>query len=201
MTAQAGDTLNLKRALRRELRLRRASVSGAARQRAAQAAAEQALRLLEARRCRHIGVYLHVGSELSTTPLIDALRRRGCALYVPVTLAEPGQMRFARFTSHARLRRKRYGIREPASRSAWVMRARLDAVILPLVGFDAQGHRLGTGGGYYDRWLARPRVGRRPLLLGYAFSIQQVERLPLEPWDRRLDAVVTERGVLRWPTG
>ncbi|MGH8446644.1 MAG: 5-formyltetrahydrofolate cyclo-ligase, partial [Solimonas sp.] len=72
----------------------------------------------------------------------------------------------------------------------------LDAILLPLLGFDAHGNRLGTGGGYYDRWLARPRVAQRPRYLGYAYALQQIERVPREPWDVRLDAVITENKVI-----
>ena len=70
-------------------------------------------------------------------------------------------------------------------------------VLLPLLGFDAAGRRLGNGGGYYDRALAGVRPGGRPLLLGYAYAAQELTEVPAEPWDVRLDAVVTERGLRR----
>jgi arsenate reductase-like glutaredoxin family protein len=71
------------------------------------------------------------------------------------------------------------------------------------VGFDAHGHRLGMGAGFYDRAL-RPRLDRaqpfrRPRLIGIAYSMQQVDRLEPAPWDVALDLVVTERGILRFP--
>ncbi len=72
-------------------------------------------------------------------------------------------------------------------------------MVLPVLGFDAQGRRLGNGGGYYDRALAAPRAARRPLLLGYAYAVQEVPEIPAEPWDVKLDAVVTERGLRRFP--
>ena len=65
----------------------------------------------------------------------------------------------------------------------------------PLVGFDRHGARLGSGGGYYDRWLSRPRIAHKPRYLGYAYALQQVERLPRDDWDVPLDAVITERGI------
>lgn len=105
-------------------------------------------------------------------------------------------MKFVRYTG--RLARRRFGLWEPQRGPRRAPR-RLDAIVLPLLGFDSQGTRLGTGGGYYDRALARCR-GVRPLRIGYAYALQQCERLPREAWDIPLHAVVTERGV-QWPTG
>jgi 5-formyltetrahydrofolate cyclo-ligase len=71
----------------------------------------------------------------------------------------------------------------------------LDALLIPLVGFDARGNRLGMGAGFYDRALARRR-GRRPLAIGVAFDCQRVEALPTDPWDRPLDYVVTDAELI-----
>ena len=74
----------------------------------------------------------------------------------------------------------------------------LDLVLVPLVGFDARGHRLGMGAGLYDRhfaFLRQRRAWRRPLLIGLAFEAQKVVRLAEEAHDVQLDGVVTERGV------
>src|SRR5207253_1457477 len=80
---------------------------------------------------------------------------------------------------------------------------RLDVVFLPLVGFDAQGVRLGTGGGYYDRAFAFRR-GRSawhvPRLVGLAYAFQQVERIAPAAHDVLLDAVVTDEGIIRCST-
>lgn len=196
MTAQAGDTYLLKQALRRELRARRLAVSAAARRRAAGAAARQALRLLRALRVRRVAVYLACGSELPTRPLIAALQRRRIRVAVPRMLGA-GRMRFEWLREGARLRRNAQGIEEPALRGARARRGELDAILLPLLGFDTHGHRLGAGGGYYDRWLAKPRCGPRPRYLGYAYARQALPQIPCEPWDVQLDAVITENGVIR----
>ena len=70
-------------------------------------------------------------------------------------------------------------------------------VLLPLLGFDHQGFRLGQGGGYYDRALASLRF-RRPLLVGLAYDCQRVEVVPREAWDQPLDAVVTPTRIYRF---
>jgi len=102
------------------------------------------------------------------------------------------RLRFERYAPGIRLRRNRYGILEPALRGARCGPMRLDLVVVPLTAFDARGHRLGAGGGYYDRAFAARR-GSRPRLVGYAYALQQAPALPTEPWDVRLDAVVTDK--------
>ena len=75
---------------------------------------------------------------------------------------------------------------------------------MPLVGFDHQGYRLGMGGGYYDATLAymrHRRSWRKPRLVGIAYECQRVEKLPHDPWDMPLDAVVTEDGVIEFREG
>lgn len=142
------------------------------------------------RRARHLALYLAHGSELDTSPLLLHCLAAGKAVYVPRVL-DGHRMRFERLAPQAALRRNRYGIREPARRGPLRGIRKLDLVVVPLSAFDAQGHRLGAGGGYYDRAFALRRGGR-PRLLGYAYALQQAPTLPAEPWDVRLDAVVTE---------
>lgn len=199
MTAQAGDTFFLKQSLRRELRARRLAVSSSQRHRAAKRAAQYALAVLQSRRVRTVALYLATGSELSAEPLRMLLHRAGLAVAVPRMLGQ-GCMCFERLSIDTPLRRKRFGIREAACRGVRLQRADFDVIVLPLLGFDRHGGRLGAGGGYYDRWLARPRIGRRPLYLGYAYALQEVERVPREAWDVKLDAVITEQGM-RWLIG
>ncbi|HEX4896193.1 MAG TPA: 5-formyltetrahydrofolate cyclo-ligase [Solimonas sp.] len=186
--------------MRRTLRLRRASVSGAARTRAARTAAAHALRLVQGLGARDIALYLPCGSELDTRPLLEALWARGCRTWVPQVI-DPTRMRFRELRRETSLRRGHRGLTEPAGHTPQTRYNRLDLVFLPLVGFDRRGYRLGAGGGHYDRWLARPRPFRRPLLAGYAYALQEVPQLPHDPWDRRLDLAVTEQGIQRWPIG
>lgn len=163
---------------RAELRTRRTALSAPQRRRAAQRAAGHALRLLRVRGARRIALYLTMGSELDTSPL---LQRFHGEIFVP-KLMRTG-MHFVSL---------RDGRPRPAKQ--------LDVILLPLLGFDAQGTRLGQGGGHYDRTLSFHRCGRRPLFVGYAYSAQEAETLPCEAHDVRLDAVITERGM-RWLTG
>ena len=100
-------------------------------------------------------------------------------------------------------RANRLGIQEPQGLRTIAPR-RLDLVLLPLVGFDARGVRLGAGGGYYDRAFAFRRWRRAwhaPRLIGIAYSFQQVDTLTPAAHDVLLAAVVTEKGMLRCATG
>jgi 5-formyltetrahydrofolate cyclo-ligase len=79
----------------------------------------------------------------------------------------------------------------------------LDMLIVPLVGFDGRGRRLGMGGGFYDATLAflrRRRIWKKPYLIGLAFECQRVTEIPSEPWDIRLNAILTEKEFFRFST-
>lgn len=194
MTAQAGDTTSSlarrKDALRRELRGKRRSLPVAARRIAAEKAATHLARFLRARGLRRVAIYLATGAELDTRALARRLADARFRLYAPKIRAG---FRLDFVALRPPLGRNRHGIPEPL---APARAPRLDAIVVPLVGFDAAGRRLGMGGGYYDRLLARRR-GTRPLAIGYAYSLQQAPQVPAGPLDVPLRAIATERGVIR----
>nr|WP_256365901.1 5-formyltetrahydrofolate cyclo-ligase [Solimonas sp. K1W22B-7] len=179
--------------MRREFRRLRSALTPAQRRRAAEQAARRLARTSLFRRARHLALYLSHGSELDTGPLLRCCHAAGKAVYVPRVL-DGQRLRFERLVEDMPMQRNRYGIREPALRGARRGAARMDLVLLPLSAFDTQGHRLGAGGGYYDRAFAARRSGG-PRLVGYAYALQQAAALPAEPWDVRLDAVVTEKSL------
>jgi 5-formyltetrahydrofolate cyclo-ligase len=197
MTAQAGDTTTStagrKAALRRELRARRAALSPAQRRHAARRAAAHLARGLGTWNARTVAVYFSLPEELDTGLVVRVLRRRHLAICLP-RIRPGGRLSFVRLGGRTPLRPNRYGIPEPAAGA----HARPDVVLLPLVAFDAAGRRLGMGGGFFDRSLARPRPFRRPLRVGLAYSFQQLPRVPAEAHDILLDAVITERGLQRF---
>ena len=182
-----------KQQLRNHMRAVRRGFSPAMRRKAAQQASLHALRLLRSRRT--VAIYLSSGFELGTGPLIAGLLRRHHRLCVP--RLHGGRMVFVELTRRSQLHRNRFGILEPVSSP----RARgVDAIVVPLLAFDAVGNRLGQGGGFYDRALARSRPYRLPLRIGYAYEAQQVDRVPCAPHDIDLHGFVTERGA-QWATG
>lgn len=96
--------------------------------------------------------------------------------------------------SMPRLRTNQFGIVESGDHRQRGLNS-LDALLIPLVGFDARGNRLGMGAGFYDRALAQ-RHGRRPLAIGVAFGCQEVPTLPTDPWDQPLDYIVTDTAII-----
>ena len=123
------------------------------------------------------------------------MRLPGAVEYCLPVLHGDGRLRFAPWRPGAPLVANRHGIPEPDVDAARLLPGdALDLVVLPLVGFDATGQRLGMGAGWYDRTFAfRLDARRPPWLVGAAFSLQEVERLASQPWDVPLDALCTER--------
>lgn len=185
-------------ALRRQLRRARRQLSPLQQKHAARALYRQLAQHPLLRRARHIALYLPNDGEIDPRPLLRAAQRRGKATYLPVLKRWPREhMSFQRVEAGERLQRNRFRIEEPPARHARQRKAwTLDLVLLPLVGFDEQGGRLGMGGGFYDRCLAYLRLRKnwhKPTLLGLAHECQKVDRLPLASWDVRLQGVVTDR--------
>jgi 5-formyltetrahydrofolate cyclo-ligase len=199
MTGNESD----RKMLRKSLRSRRRAVSPAARAAAARQVALNVDRVLHLRPGWRIGVYASLAEELDTAPLIALALRHGCQIYVPVIsrIKRSRSMRFVEMTGELRL--NRLGIAEPQGEPLPAVR-QLDIVFLPLVGFDARGVRLGMGGGYYDRAFAFRRARttwHAPRLIGIAYACQQVDEIAAAPYDVLLDAIATERGVIRCSTG
>lgn len=149
------------------------------------------------RRSRHIACYIANDGELDPMPLIEAAWSMGKTCYLPVLdVVHPSRLRFTPYHPGSPLAPNRFGIPEPArTPRRRVPPWRLDLILVPLVGFDADGNRLGMGGGFYDQTLGFLRARthwRKPRLLGIAYDFQQVSHLPADPWDIPLDAIATE---------
>ena len=163
--------------------------------RAALKAATHAWQLPCLQRARRIAAYFPHGPELNCETLLENAWERGRETYLPVLSGN--QLRFRRFSSRTPLTLNRFGIPEPAS-GRLISGLALDVVIAPLVAFDADGVRLGMGGGFYDRtfrFLRFRKSWRHPRLLGFAYELQRVEQLQSEAWDIPLDVAVTESGI------
>ncbi|HQN81008.1 MAG TPA: 5-formyltetrahydrofolate cyclo-ligase [Kiritimatiellia bacterium] len=189
-----------KSTLRRQLKAARNAVGPQARRQAARAAARLALRAGILLRAQRIGFYLPQRGEFDVRPLMNQALWMGRTACLPVLPARGRVMRFGRLLDGVRMAPNRYGIPEPVDGRP--LRARqLDLLLMPLVGFDLAGRRLGMGGGYYDATLAfmrHRRHWRKPRLVGVAYECQRVEALPDDPWDMPLDAVLTEKRLYRF---
>lgn len=191
------DTAPLTRPqLRRLLRNARRALTPAQQRDAARGLYRQLAQHPLFRRARHIALYLPNDGEIDPRLLLREAQRRGKRTYLPVLHAWPRtRMVFQRFEHGEKLRRNRFRIPEPVinrkrQRPIWA----LDLILLPLVGFDEVGGRLGMGGGFYDRSLAyqsRRATWKKPLLLGLAHECQKVERLAQASWDVPLQGTVS----------
>lgn len=157
-------------------------------------------------RSQRIAAYLPNDGEADPQALIAAGWARGKALYLPILRFAPEKcLWFGRYRPDTALVPNRYRIPEPALDAETLANPRtLDMALVPLVGFDLAGQRIGMGGGYYDRTFAYLRGAgqpRAPWLVGLAFECQKLDRLPAEPWDVPLDGVVTEAGFYRFGPG
>ncbi|HEY9097745.1 MAG TPA: 5-formyltetrahydrofolate cyclo-ligase [Thiobacillus sp.] len=189
--------------LRRQLKAARLAYPPPARRLAARALLRLALRHGLLLRARRIGFYLPHGSEFDIRPLLEQAQQMRLHCYLPIVPKRGRVMRFGRLCRDTRQTRNKYGIAEPVDPHS--LRARqLDLLFMPLVGFDQAGYRLGMGGGYYDATLAyrhRRPSWRKPRLIGIAYECQGVDKLPHDPWDMPLDAVLTERALHRFTSG
>ncbi len=142
---------------------------------------------------RTVLLFYSFGSEVGTGGTTERILSEGKRLLLPY-LTGTGAMEAAELRPGDPLEPTAYGPREPASRVA-VDPAEVDLVVVPGLAFDRYGHRLGYGGGHYDRFLSRMGIGAPRV--GVAFAVQIVERLPVEPGDEPVDIVVTDRGTFR----
>ena len=164
---------------------------------AAAAGAETARRLMSlpvVAAARRVAAYRAVRGEIPLDALLEGEHRGIFTL--PRVVGE--DLEFVAWREGQSFKPGAFGIPEPAD-GAVVAFADHDAVLVPLVAFDEDCHRLGQGGGFYDRALAPLPSGAgaaRPAAIGVAYSFQQVARVPRDSWDIALDAVVTDTGVL-----
>jgi len=134
-----------------------------------------------------VASYVPVGSEIDPSPLARAAVERGCEIVLPHVTVRSQPMRFLAWDSEAALIAGPFGLSQPHHEAAAMAP---DIILTPLLAFDSALNRLGQGAGYYDRAFAQfPNAWR----IGVAWSVQQVESLPQEPWDVPLNAIITER--------
>ena len=150
-----------------------------------------------------VALYLPFDRETDTTALVRAARRRGVRLFVPV-IVDRRRRRIRFYPLAAGTKRGVFGIAVPASLTRPVPARWLDLIVIPLVGVDTHGRRLGMGGGFYDRALQFRRHRREwsgPHLVGLAFDCQRTSSSFAEAWDISLDSLATETGLQHYLKG
>lgn len=185
----------MKDALRADARAVLRALSADARAAAEAEIARRVWTVPEIAGARALLIYASLPEEVSTDAIAEEARRRGMVLVYPRCLPDRALALHAVDTPDALLA-GRFGIREPDADACPIHRVEdVDAALIPGLAWDRAGHRLGRGAGYYDRLLADPRW--RGFRCGLFFAAQETPAIPRDEWDVRLDAVVTEREVVR----
>jgi 5-formyltetrahydrofolate cyclo-ligase len=193
----------MKAPLRKQLRGQRRSLSAAVHEHRSKMAAKAVTALPMFTSGKRIALYLPFDRETDTAALIAAARRRGVRLFVPV-IVDRRHSRIRFYPLGGKTRRGVFGIAVPSLLSRPVPARWLNLIVIPLVGVDALGRRLGMGGGFYDRALEFRRRRSRwtgPRLVGFAFDSQRTDLEFAEPWDVSLDALATESGLQHYLKG
>ncbi len=136
--------------------------------------------------------------EFSTIPIIHAIWAAQKKCYLPLLPPDDSKiLKFAEYSAAANLSLNQYQIFEPQDAVEFFVAVELDLVLMPLIGFDKIGNRLGSGGGYYDRTFACAKNSDTPpVLLGVGYAFQAVAELRRDEWDVLLDGVLTEQELL-----
>lgn len=148
----------------------------------------------EADSIQRIALYLTNDGEISPHLLCEFFWQQNIETYLPVVQGK--QLTFARYSAETIWQENIFGIKEPMT-TEYLSGNELDIVLLPLVGFDSKGGRLGMGGGFYDRTFANKRADKKPLLVGLAHDCQEVKNLPIEGWDVPLQAIITPKQAIQ----
>ena len=186
--------------LRKRIRQDRARLDGKQRQAWDSALNSHLLDYAERARPDVVAAFVAFDGEPDLTPALTELEHLGTRLALPVVREGPGRadICFRQWSPASEMQPNRYGIPEPVG-TLDVRMGEIDLVLVPLVAWDSNGGRLGMGASFYDRVFQPLATQRRPLRLGVAYQLQQVERIPLDPWDIRLHGVLTENGCFDCP--
>jgi 5-formyltetrahydrofolate cyclo-ligase len=144
-------------------------------------------------RAASIAGFWPMGDEIDLRPLLRALHDDGYTVGLPITPADAAPLRFRLWAPGSVLLPGAFGTSEPAANASDV---EPDVLLVPLLAVDADGYRLGYGGGYYDRTLQVLRSRRRVIAIGVGFEAQRVDRVPRGAHDHRLDWLLTDRRLL-----
>jgi 5-formyltetrahydrofolate cyclo-ligase len=194
------STPQLKAKLRSELRKLRAQLTAQDIKQADAGLAKQYLKYLADRSYQRVAIYLQHDNEVGTAELIKQLIDQGAELYIPKIESDRNNynMEFCRYCPKQELIPNHFGIAEPI-KNDFIDINDLDIIFMPLTAFDIQGNRLGMGGGYYDRALAK-LTNQATVLAGLAYDFQRIPLCPKEAFDQSLKIVLTPTTLIDFQT-
>lgn len=194
MTNGRGGSVHLlpKHGVRAEARILREKAHRHAGVGAAMLIADNFLAALPWRTIRTVAGYVAIKDEADPAPLLRQLAGQGVELALPAVTAHGEPLEFRRWTLDDPLEPGPFGTSQPAEAAE---KLDPDLLLVPMLAFDANGGRLGYGGGYYDRTLAALRRKGSVIAVGIAYAAQKMDSLPREAHDQPLDWMVTEQSA------
>ena len=192
MTPAASDLTLEKESVRRRVLAERDALPPDMRAAAAEAIAARPLPVALPAQAVASG-FLPIRSEINPLPLMRVLAAGGAQLALPTIVGRGHPLRFRAWMPGETLVRKQWGIREPEDTCPEVAP---DIVLAPLAAFDRRGCRIGYGAGYYDMTLNALRAAKPAVVIGLAYAMQEIEKVPTEPHDAKLDFIMTERETI-----
>ncbi|MDG1693646.1 MAG: 5-formyltetrahydrofolate cyclo-ligase [Porticoccaceae bacterium] len=151
-------------------------------------------------RAKRVGIYLANDGEIDPSSILGICQKSSKQCFLPVIHPlKVNRLHFARYQQNTKLVANRFGILEPCIKSSEIVASwSLDLILMPLVGFDLDGNRLGMGGGFYDRTLAFTAADQRPRprLVGLAYSFQKLKTIVPQRWDIPVEHIITENEII-----
>jgi len=141
---------------------------------------------------KNIGGYYPCNHEIDDLDILNFLRYKKANISLP-SIKKNNQMDFFEWKNKDPLKINSYGIAEPIS----VKKIYPDVIFVPLVAYDNNLNRLGYGGGFYDRYLAKIEKIKKILKIGLGFSYQELEKIPINKYDKKLDLIITEKKIIQ----
>ena len=138
-------------------------------------------------------VYTSKEKEVDTKPLITKLFENGNPVIVPIIVKDDISLRLSYLRDFSVLVPSTFGVPEPIGNEILATGENVDTIILPMLGFERNGGRMGYGAGYYDRFLAKNQKVRK---IGIAFACQEYDNLPVDENDIPMDYIITEDGIV-----
>ena len=188
--------------LRKQLRSLRRGLDQNAQSQAAKGLLQQFLSANQLKECQRIAIYIANDGEIDPVEVQNWIWQQGKECYLPIVIQEQkNSLVFAPVYPDSQFTVNKFGILEPDYDSKQIIQAsELDLVLLPLVGFDASGNRIGMGGGFYDTTFEFVKAQQisKPLMMGIAHELQRVKEISAESWDIPLSTVITDRQVYQF---
>jgi 5-formyltetrahydrofolate cyclo-ligase len=141
-----------------------------------------------------VATYISFGSEVMTPDLINYSQSKGKKVLIPCTDTKRRKIHFVQLNLEDKLTKTKKGPLEPVQKKPSFPWKRIELVVVPGVGFDTAGYRLGFGGGYYDRIIKKTP---QAVHVGLCHSQQMVKRIPVAPWDKKVDFIITEKSNIQ----